>query len=368
MTEEKPPREGKRIAVLYPVMMGGGAEAVCAWTLEALQDDYDVTFFTLLDTDAEKLNAYFGTRLNGTDIKVRHVVPKMFTKAARKFFSEFPCRRPRHDLLRRVFLQNADRYDLALCLYNEMDMGAPGIQYVHNTGVLDKDPAAALDTYRKNRTLVNSAHTRDNVEREYGITPDIVYPPVVSSRRHVDWDSRKNSFICLGRLVPAKMSHRAIKVLRRVRERGYEAVLHIVGASGETRYMRLLEKMRREDPDWVFIHRDASRGELDELLVTSRYGIHIKPEPFGIVPAEMFSAGIIPFVRKSQGLLEVVGNREELLFGSDEEAADKICAVLSSETTIVQLREYLKGREDMFSTENFVRRIRREVADLLQDR
>ncbi|MBD3296232.1 MAG: glycosyltransferase, partial [Candidatus Omnitrophica bacterium] len=341
MTGVKSRRREKKIAVLYPVMMGGGAEAVCVWALQALQEEYEVNFFTLLHIDLAEVNAYFGTRLDSARIRVHHFFPAMVTEAARKFFSEIPCRGFRQDLLRKRFLKEADRYDLALSLYNEMDMGEPGIQYVHNVGVIDGQAQASRDAYKKNRTLVNSVHTRDNVEREYGVTPEIVYPPVFSGHRGVDWDSRDNSFICLGRLVSAKMSHRAINVLRRVRSRGHKVDLHIIGAAGEARYMRLLEKMRREDPDWVFIHKDASRQELDRLLETSRFGIHIKPEPFGIVPAEMYSAGVIPFVRRSQGLLEVVGDREELLFGSDEEAVERICAVLSSEKAIRRLREYL---------------------------
>lgn len=38
----------KRLAIYYPCFMGGGAEAVGLWILEALKNDYDLTLYTFV--------------------------------------------------------------------------------------------------------------------------------------------------------------------------------------------------------------------------------------------------------------------------------------------------------------------------------
>jgi len=355
----------KKIAVLYPVLMGGGAEAVCAWMLQALQDEYEVTLYSLVHEDIRKINTYFGTRIPDAGVKVRSVFPKAATTLAKKFFSRYPCRAYRQKLLREEFIKDHGAYDLAISAYNEMDMGQPGLQYLHNTGVVDGGHVCSggNKAFKKNRTIANSLHTANNVAERYGVSAKIIFPPVFSGYEPVGWDKKNDSFVCLGRLVSAKMAHRAINILKKVREGGHEVDLHIVGGRGETAYMKLLEKMRRENSGWVFIHRDLERVKLNKLLENSRYGIHIKPEPFGIVPAEMFMAGVVPFVRKSQGLLEVVGDREEVLFSNDAEAADKIDEALSSEENIKKLRRYFEERKSLFSEKKFCEDMKREVKD-----
>ena len=42
-----------KIAVYYPAFLGGGAETVALWMLEALKEKYELTLFTVSDVDFE---------------------------------------------------------------------------------------------------------------------------------------------------------------------------------------------------------------------------------------------------------------------------------------------------------------------------
>jgi glycosyltransferase involved in cell wall biosynthesis len=86
----------------------------------------------------------------------------------------------------------------------------------------------------------------------------------------------------------------------------------------------------------VFFHLNASRKEVDEVLLKSRFYWHatgygedeernpLAFEHFGIAPVEAISAGCIPVLYRGGGLKEIVsrlGLGEECLFGSTEELA-----------------------------------------------
>ena len=61
----------KKIAVLFPSFLGGGAEAVGVWILDALKDEYDLTLVTLTDNPLEKYDVFFGTHLAHSQIHVK---------------------------------------------------------------------------------------------------------------------------------------------------------------------------------------------------------------------------------------------------------------------------------------------------------
>jgi hypothetical protein len=99
------------------------------------------------------------------------------------------------------------------------------------------------------------------------------------------------------------------------------------------------------------------------LLHTARYGIHgMREEHFGMAPAEMARAGMIVWVPNGGGQVEIVGDAPLLRYDSDEEAVQKIVAVLDSAVEQGRLREHLVGQSAQFSHEHFTSRIRDVVA------
>ena len=83
----------QKIAVVQPIMIpGGGTEAVTAWTVEALKDDWDVTLITFSEIDAGTLNRYYGTQFSEDDFSIARPrrLPIVFSFHLRIF--ENPCR------------------------------------------------------------------------------------------------------------------------------------------------------------------------------------------------------------------------------------------------------------------------------------
>lgn len=340
--------------------MGGGAEAVCLWMLEALKEEYDLTLFTLIFRGFNELNNIYGTYLSERSVRVISPTPPFLAPAVRFYLRNVdPSRGKRQKLISRFFRKYANRFDLAISGYNEMDLGRPGIQYIHWINVVGSDPkAVSFGAIRQNLTLTNSRCVAGFIKKEYGIDARVVYPPVVSDFPEVPWEQKEDGFVCIGRLCEAKSPHKAIQILKRVREAGFNVRLHIIGTPGEARYMRFLKKMVRSNGEWVKLHINICHKDFVELLSRQRYGIHWKKEPFGIVVAEMIKAGCIPFVRDGGGQVEVVGHSSDCLFGSTlEQAAAKIVSVLSDPDKQGALRKELFKRRHLFSTDFFMEEI-----------
>jgi len=373
-----------RIAVLFPAFLGGGAEAVALWMLEALKDKYELTLFTFSTIDFVSLDRYYGTQLSTASIKV--VSP--WKKAPRVFIESYSLFSLRQHLLMRFFKRYSRQFDLAISAFNEMDLGVPGIQYIYfplfgisseNVRKLAGYPDTLLRrvyhhlcrrisgfsqaVMLQNTTITLSKYVSDLIQQVYRITPTIVYPPVNTSFPDIPWEQRENGFVFVGRLVPDKRVDVAINTLAAVRAKGYDIHLHVVSGSGDPKYIRDIERLLAENASWVSLEQNISSERLRELLAQHRYGIHAKRmEEFGIVVAEMLNAGCIPFVPNSGGPPEIVGERPELIWGEVEEAAEAIAQVLASTALQKELQEYLRSRLRLFSQERFMREIQQIVA------
>lgn len=85
-----------------------------------------------------------------------------------------------------------------------------------------------------------------------------------------------------------------------------------------------------------------------------------------MAPAEMVRAGMIVWVPRGGGQVEIVGDEPRLLYESEEEAAEKVARVISDEDAQAQLREYLESRSPLFGTERFVNEVRTLVANFTE--
>lgn len=369
-----------KIAVYYPCFLGGGAEAVALWMLETLKDDYEVTLFTFSEIDFDKLNSKYGTNLAKETINIKSILPQFLTAPTNflnsntKHFKQFSL----HSVLRYIKAKQDD-YDLLISGYNAVDLGKPGIQYIHWTGVVEQNKLAekyynklsdfSVSRMQKNLSLVNSKTIAERVQKVYNIEPILVYPPVVIESIDVPWEEKENAFICSGRLVKAKQPHQAIQIIKAVRERGFDVKLYLTGGGGggEQDYLRFLNKMIDDNSDWVKLYRNLSYEDYSKILYKCKYGIHRKQEPFGISVAEMVKAGAIPFVKSTGGQVEIVGEQNhDLLFNDNEDAIETIVKVLSSEEKQNQLRQALQKQKDLFSTEKFSQEFKQIVKNYLE--
>lgn len=182
-------------------------------------------------------------------------------------------------------------------------------------------------------TLVNSAWTADVVRQAYGISSLVAYPAVEvtlrpGDRDWVDWKQRESGFVMLGRIHPSKRLELGIEIIRRVRNRGYDVQLHIIGRGAEGYVERLqgsIVGMRH-----VHLHLNLARPQLEELVCRQRFGLHAcEFEHYGIAAAEMQALGCVVFVPDSAGQRETVTNDEQRYVDLDD-AVLKICRMLDN--------------------------------------
>ncbi|WP_204104520.1 MULTISPECIES: glycosyltransferase [Spirulina sp. CCY15215] len=363
-----------KIVLFYPLFMGGGAEAVGLWILEALKENYELTLFTLTDIDLDKLNSMYGTQLTKDRLKIRVVFDVRFHRLIHFLVANNGLARMLlfHFLIR-IFKKHCSEYDLPISGYNATDLGGNGIQYIHWVKVIEGNALAhkisdfSLSSLKSNLCLVNSLVVGETVKKVYGCESKVIYPPVVLDVQDIAWESKENAFICSGRLTKAKEPHRVIEILKQVRDRGFEIKLYLTGGGGGTYavgYQRRLYKTIMENSDWITLYQNLPYAEYVKVLARCKYGIHYKKEPFGISIAEMVKAGAIPFVRSQGGQVEIVGSEnEELLFSNPNEAVEKIASVLSDRSKQESLKAQLKPRNNLFSTAKFKEEIQQAIAD-----
>ncbi len=332
----------RKAALLFPTFHGGGAEAVCAWILDALKGRYDIDLFTCQKITAEELNRFYGTKLSRNSFRL--IYSKLFNALIRinKILPFDPNLRSR--LLKITFEKFKQDYDLVINGKDEIDISEKSIHYIHFAGNLIKGKPL-----HKHRYIANSRSTAKRAGfRDIGV----VYPPVCKRFKKVPWKSKEEGFIIIGRITEEKGTHKAIQILQKVRAKGYEVNLHIVGTVYNWRYFGLVKKMARKR-DWVILHKSISNYRLKKLLEKNKYGIHCKGgEPFGIDPAEVLYSGGIPFVRNKGGQTEIVGDKR-LIFGSEDEAVEKICKVLSSKKIQAHLLKKLNKRKKILGCDRF---------------
>ena len=375
-TPETMPEQTK-IAVYYPAFLGGGAEAVGLWMLEALKHNYDLTLFTISDVDFDRLNALYGTQLSPKDIAVRSFFTHRFSPVINGLIANNkPFRMLFFHLLIRYLKANNHQYDVLISAYNALDFGRKGLQYVHWIKVLEDSPLYnkisdfSIDRMKQNASITNSNTVADFVKKEYGCSSTILYPPVVIDAPDIPWGQKQNAFICSGRLTEAKQPDKVISILKRVRERGFDVKLYLTGGGGGAyawKYKNFVKKMVRENSAWVTLYENLSYEDYVNVLSNCRYGIHYKQEPFGISIAEMVKAGAIPFVRDQGGQIEIVGEQnQDLMFKDEQEAIEKIVAVLSNSAQQQTLQDTLTKQRNLFSTQRFMAEMNKIVEQYLQ--
>ena len=377
-----PSIQAKRILFVQPsIEPPGGGNAVAAWMIQALKDGHHITLLTWAPPDLDSVNWFFGTDLSGGDFNLR-VVRTTLVRLAQLWPT--PLQVLRDNILTQQARWVADRYDLVMTANYEDDLGRPGIQYVHFPRAWYQRKSTSGNVWsrligayyalsarltgfcaarvRQNLTLVNSDYTGRIYRALYGVEPTTLWPPALSSFPEVAWNQRKDGFVCIGRISPEKRIERMIDIVARVRQAGAATHLHIAGTPQHSAYTESIRRRVRASGDWVFLHENLPRVQLNSLLANHRYGIHaMEDEPFGMAVAEMVAAGCIPFVPAGGGQVEIVDRDERLVYGSVEEAVNKIIRTINDPQNQAVIRAFLATRKDLFSTGHFVQRVREVV-------
>jgi glycosyltransferase involved in cell wall biosynthesis len=378
----------KRVLLVQPSLQPpGGSNGVAAWTLQALVSENRVTVLTWHPVQIDPINRFFGTELKPGDFDTI-VVPRSWRALADRL--PVPAALIKLSLLMRYTRKVSGGFDVLFGLYDEADFGRRGIQYVHYPTYLRPRPSvdlrwyhppqAALNWYydvadriagfsvqrmKTNLTLVNSNWTGERVSRSLGVNTRTLYPPVADPAPGHAWESRRNGFLALGRISPEKDYARVVRILSRVREQVPELALTIIGTHDRhtERYCRDLAELARSLGPWIKFRDNLPRDEVRALMASHRYGIHgMREEHFGMAPAEMARAGMIVWVPRAGGQMEIVGQEPALMFESDDEAVAKITRTLTNPGEQRRLRELISVTSEQFSTARFMQQVREIVA------
>jgi len=377
-----------RILVAHPWMGRGGSEAAALWTLQALQDAYEVDFLTASPVEWNAYNGAYGTAVDPD--RVRYVRapalpgvngPEKMVHLHRRHF-EKTCRRM------------ADQYDLCISAYNPVDFGRPGIQLIgdfsfsekmrrilytvdgekprHRDTMVRRAYLAAGDLAGVPRTplsergdliLANSRWTVGQLAEHFGV-PDapVIYPPVILPRAIPGVERDPLGFACLGRVAPEKEIERIVTILTAVRKAGHPVRLQFVGRIGDDDYGRKVAKLIETGRDWICPRGFLDLEEKQNLLSRQSFALHAcRIEAFGIAVAEMASLGCVPFIPATGGAGEIVTIRG-LRFETVDEAVEKIVFALENPDTVGEWRTRLAVATKQFGPEVFMKELREHVA------
>jgi glycosyltransferase involved in cell wall biosynthesis len=381
-----------KVALIHPELGFGGSEAAVLWTIEALKAECDVTLISMGDVDLERLNAYYGTPLAPGDFSARRAPLPWGLRNTSKF-SAIKGR-----FLQRYVRRVAPEFDVLISGYGPMDFGKRGVQMIadfsfvedwrldlHPTfrtrqtwfygdtlvrraymGICDRIAAVRPEAWKQNITLANSAWSADRLLKKYGIPSRVVYPPVAMDAPPAPSADRDMGFVCLGRVSPEKCVHSAIAILHKVRERGRDVHLHILGGLDNSDYAKKVQGLADQFRDWVFLEGLTLGDRKRELLAGHRFGINACPsEAFGIAVAEMVLAGCVVFVPNGGGQVEII-NHPALIYESEADAVEKIETVLTHAPEEEALRTYLRAGSENYSVKTFVGAVRRTIAEMLE--
>lgn len=374
-----------RVAVAHPQFtLSGGAEAVALNILEAIETDHEVTLLTTTPVNLMQQNEYHGTNIS--EVNVHH--PRVFHALDRMVDGRFGVLR--YALLNRYVRRHESKFDLVVSSFNEFESTRPCICYFHHPiydrSGLEHDVqtdshlrrgykrlAAGVaginaDSLSSTISLSNSDWTATMVERIYGIRPETVYPPVDVSKfngARASSAKREDGFVSIGRIAPDKNILRNIEIVKRIRERGHDIHLHIVGPIQSSGYY---ERVREAaDPSFVSIEGAVSRKRLIELVSSHRYGLHGKEyEHFGMVVVEMIAGGMLPFLPATGGQTEIVDGDPRVLYESTADAVETVDRVISNPDMENNLRQGLADRPEQYSRGRFQRQFSNVVDRALQ--
>lgn len=372
----------RRVLIIQPTLRPpGGGQAVAAWTIEALQDQYDVGLLCWERPDFAAVNRAYGTAIRGEALTIH-----LLSGAARRIGTVLPFRLAlwHWAWLIRAARRVAPEYDVLLSTDNEVDLGRPAIQYVHYPRQLRPRPTADLRWYHRpaalvdayyaacdalapvsfermsrNLTLANSEWTARLLHTRYGFAHVVVaHPPVAGHFPDVPWEARENGFLCIGRFSREKRLERVIAMMAAVRHHVPDVHLHLVGGRDSGSYYRRIKRLVRPHASWVRIDEGLSRERLIDLISQHRYGLHgMDEEHFGIAPAEMVRGGCIVFVPNSGGQVEIVGKDSSLVYDTTEDGIEKIVRTLTDPSHQTALRAHLAARKEAFTPDRFMRAI-----------
>jgi glycosyltransferase involved in cell wall biosynthesis len=193
----------------------------------------------------------------------------------------------------------------------------------------------------------------DRIQRAYGRSADVIYPPVDVARFHIE-EAPEDFYLVVSALTPYKRIDLAVEAAVRLDRR-----LLVVGTGPEASRLRALGGPRVEFLGW----RDDR--DVAELYARCRALIFPSVEDFGITPLEAMASGRPVIALGQGGALETVvppgrGSPPTGLFFERQTASAVIDAIQEFERDPGRFEsKALRRRAEMFDRPIFVERVSR---------
>lgn len=233
-----------------------------------------------------------------------------------------------------------------------------------------------IESYNKIITI--SEFSREWIERYWGLSSDILYPPVSLNNFFVA-KLKKNIIVNIGRFFVTghcKKQLDMVRVFKRLVDGGIKDwELHFIGSVSEgDLHRQYFEMVKEESAGYsVFFHNNAPFKELHEILSHAKIYWHatgldensekypIRLEHFGITTVEAMASGCVPVVINLGGQAEIVTEECGYLWNTREELLEYTKKLIKNSKLWKEKSQKAIERSRFFSIENF----RKQLKDYL---
>jgi glycosyltransferase involved in cell wall biosynthesis len=228
-----------------------------------------------------------------------------------------------------------------------------------------------MKIFRINKIVCNSNFTKTIIDKEYGVTSEVIYPPVpveeIRPRR------KENSIIYVGRFSQLKQSKRQdvlIKAFKKLFDGGFSDWKLILAGGVELGVGDFVTKLRKmsegypieiiESPDFKTLKELYGKSKI--FWSASGYGededkFPEKVEHFGMTVVEAMTAGAVPFIYSAGGHKEIVNENNGFLWTSVGELIKKTKKNIKNPSEMKKIAERSKQDSKLYSTEEFERHV-----------
>jgi glycosyltransferase involved in cell wall biosynthesis len=376
----------KSVLIVHPQFRQiGGAEIVALQIIKRIQDVFDahITILSLEPWSLSDINQQTGILLSPGRITVLVAdYPKVLKTLPDRFY-----------LLRIAFLHRkaksfAQKYDLCVSTYNEIDFHKSGIQYIHHPSfasisslkrhemINDPYPLFVIkrvlelpyriivqlisgnsnNGFRMNFTMTNSQFMADWFKELYHCSATVVYPEATFTtlmNESEPWEKREFRFVTVGRISPDKKLLEYLDICKAILKVYPNAKFAIIGRVFDLAYYKKLQEKIERLSLPINLYHGLDRKALMRVLMSSKFYIAPKKyEHYGISVLEAARVGCLPFVHNSGGQREIVKN-DLLMYDSIDQLLERISILVNDsilrEKVLLELMEHIQ----MFNAANF---------------
>lgn len=228
-----------------------------------------------------------------------------------------------------------------------------------------------LKTKKVNAFFCNSHFTKSFIDKEFGISSKVIYPPVEADKLKAQ---KENIILHVGRFRAVNLGGKdykkqdlMIKVFKQMVDKGlkdWRFNLAIGLKDEDKEKFAVLQKRAQNYPiDFLL---NVSRNDLEKIYAKSKIYWHasgfgedlnINPqlaEHFGISTVEAMSAGCVPVVINAGGQKEIVENgKNGFLWNTLPELESKTIELITNEKLLTSLSQKAKDSVKQFNKEKF---------------